>query len=167
MRWVGLGINKILILSIFLAFLISVTSLSIFVAYAIILDPTKTTLSPNPGTVVIGTTITLHAKVLDSNSTTKTIPSGTVSWSDSGSGGSFNATSCTLSQYSTSTSTSTCAIIYTPPAKTGVVTINGTYSGDSTHKTSFGKSALTVNLRTTKTTISPNQATTPIGTPIK
>ena len=163
MRWVGLDISKILILSIFVAFLVSVSTLSIFVANAIILDPTKTTLSPNPGAIVIGTTIALHAKVLDSNSTTKTIPTGTVSWSDGGAGGSFNATSCTLSQYSTSTSTSICNIAYTPPAKSGPVTINGTYSGDSTHKTSFGTSALTVNLRVTKTAVTPNPATTSIG----
>src|SRR2546428_3534049 len=163
MRWVGLDISKILILSIFVAFLVSVSTLSIFVANAIILDPTKTTLSPNPGAIVIGTTIALHAKVLDSNSTTKTIPTGTVSWSDGGGGGSFNATSCTLSQYSTSTSTSICNIAYTPPAKSGPVTINGTYSGDSTHKTSFGTSALTVNLRVTKTAVTPNPATTSIG----
>src|SRR2546425_463369 len=153
MRWVGLGINKILILSIFVAFLVSVSTLSIFVANAIILDPTKTTLSPNPGAVAIGATITLHAKVIDSNSTTKTIPHGTVSWSDGGAGGSFNATSCQLSQYSTSISTSICAIVYTPQAKTGIVTINGTYSGDSTHKISSGTSALNVTSHPPTTTI--------------
>src|SRR2546428_157285 len=90
-------------------------------------------------------------------------PTGTVSWSDGGAGGSFNSTSCTLSQYSTSTSTSICAIIYTPPANTGTVTITGTYSGDSTHKTSSGTSTLTVTLRATKDTILQNTAATIIG----
>ena len=127
-------------------------------ALAVTIRATKTTVTPNPATATIGTGITLHAKILDSSLGTKSIPTGTVSWSDGGAGGSFNATSCTLAQYSTSTSTSICAIAYTPPANAGPVTITGTYSGDNTHSTSSGTSALTVTLRATKDTISQKTA---------
>ncbi|OLC93913.1 MAG: hypothetical protein AUI92_01835 [Thaumarchaeota archaeon 13_1_40CM_3_38_6] len=118
---------------------------------------------PNPASTALQAPITFHAKIVDTSSGTKSIPTGTVSWSDGGAGGSFNATSCTLVQYGTSTSKSICAIIYTPPANTGTVTITGTYSGDSTHKTSSGTSTLTVTLRATKDTILQNTAATIIG----
>src|SRR2546428_680601 len=121
---------------------------------------------PNPASTALQAPITFHAKIVDTSSGTKSIPTGTVSWSDGGAGGSFNATSCTLVQYGTSTSKSICAIIYTPPANTGTVTITGTYSGDSIYKTSSGTSTLTVTLRATKDTILQNPATTSSGTPI-
>src|SRR5439155_734149 len=117
----------------------------------ITLGATKTSVTPNPATTAIGKPITFNAKVLDSGSGTQSVPSGTVSWSDGGAGGSFNATSCTLSQYSTSTST--CYIVYTPSTNPALVTINGTYSGDSTHKKSFGTSALNVTPHPPTTTI--------------
>ena len=120
----------------------------------------STTILPNPASTALQAPITFHAKIVDTSSGTKSIPTGTVSWSDGGAGGSFNATSCTLVQYGTSTSKSICAIIYTPPANTGTVTITGTYSGDSTHKTSSGTSTLTVTLRATKDTILQNTAAT-------
>src|SRR2546428_474789 len=132
-------------------------------ALTVSLRATKTTISTNPASTPIGTPIKFNAKIVDSGSGTKSIPTGTVSWSDGGTGGSFNAVSCALTQLGTSTSTSTCAIIYTPPANTGPVTITGTYSGDSTHKTSSGTSALTVNLRTTTTVVTPNPATGSFG----
>src|SRR5439155_223627 len=100
------------------------------------LRATNTTLIPNPAPISIGVSSTFHGKVLDSSSGTKSIPTGTVSWDDAGAGGSFSSPSCTLAQYGSSPSTSICDIVYTP--STTPVTINGTYSGDSTHSTSSG-----------------------------
>ena len=133
------------------------------VTLTVTLRATTTTVTPNPAGAAIGAPVTFHAKVLDSSSGTKSIPTGTISWSDGGAGGSFNATSCTLSQYRTSTSTGICNIVYTPPVNAGPVTITATYSGDSTHKTSSGTSALTVSLRGTTTVVTPNPATGTIG----
>src|SRR2546428_507156 len=113
----------------------------------------STTILPNPASTALQAPITFHAKIVDTSSGTKSIPTGTVSWSDGGAGGSFSSSSCTLSQYSTSTSTGICSIVYTPPTNTGIVTINGTYSGDSTHKISFGTSALNVTSHPHTTTI--------------
>jgi YVTN family beta-propeller protein len=121
---------------------------------------TATTVSPNPSTVDLGKTITFTGKVSDTSSGTKITPSGTLSWNDGGAGGSFSAATCTLT--SSSSSASTCKIVYTPPSTTGQVTITATYSGDISHKTSSGKSTLTV-LRTTSTTISPSAASVLTG----
>src|SRR3989442_1026887 len=125
----------------------------------------STTILPNPASTALQAPITFHAKIVDTSSGTKSIPTGTVSWSDGGAGGNFSSNSCTLVQYSTSTSTSVCGVSYTTP-NGGPVTITGSYSGDSIHKASSGKLTLTVNLRATKTTILPNPAATSIGTPI-
>src|SRR5439155_1093834 len=103
------------------------------------LRASTTTITPNPATADIGEPITFNAKVLDPSPGTKIIPTGTISWDDSGAGGSFDSTSCTFSQYDTSTSTSICSVTYTP--STNPVTITGTYFGDSTHNTSFGISS--------------------------
>src|SRR5438093_9923924 len=132
----------------------------------ITLGATKTSVTPNPATTAIGKPITFNAKVLDSGSGTQSVPSGTVSWSDGGVGGSFNSTSCTLVPLNGSANSSICNISYMPPANAGKVTLTGSYSGDSTHSTSSGTSDLTVTLRTTKTTILPNPSTTAIGVPI-
>ena len=131
---------------------------------AITLNSTSTGVTPNPATTTIGKAIAFHAKVVDSGLSAKTIPTGTVTWDDGGKGGLFNSTSCTLVGLSTSAS-STCSISYTP-STSAPVTITGTYGGDSAHTTSFGTASLTVNLRTTTTTITPNPGTTTIGKPI-
>jgi len=135
-------------------------------SFTITLRATKTSVTPNPATTAIGKPITFNAKVLDSGSGTQSVPSGTVSWSDGGVGGGFNSTSCTLAPLNGSANSSICNISYMPPANAGKVTLTGSYSGDSTHSTSSGTSDLTVTLRTTKTTILPNPATTAIGAPI-
>ena len=131
---------------------------------SVTLRTTTTTVTPNPSSVVIGNKIIFHAKVADTSSGTKSIPTGTVSWSDGGAGGIFNSSTCTL--VSAPASTSTCNITYTPPPNSGPVTINGTYSGDSSHRTSSGNSALIVNLRTTATTVTPNPSSVVIGNKI-
>jgi len=83
---------------------------------------------------------------------------GTVSWSDSGIGGTFSQTYCTL--YAAS-----CSVTYTPPVNSpSTVTITGTYSGDSTHRASSSSSYLSVNLiHSTTTTVTPNPVTYSAG----
>jgi hypothetical protein len=80
--------------------------------------------------------------IADTTSGTKSAPTGTLSWSASVSGGSFSSGTCTLS--ATSSSQSSCQVTYTTQSTTGSVTITAKYLGDSTHKNSSGKSALTV-----------------------
>jgi large repetitive protein len=99
---------------------------------------------------------------------TKTAPDGSVSFTNTGSG-SFSSPSCTL-VHATS-STSTCSVNYTPSARgTGSHTVKASYTAnDDVHANSADNtgSAITVNLRTTSTSLSctpsgvvVNQATT-------
>jgi len=103
---------------------------------------TTTTVSPNPASVTAGTPITLTATVTDTSSSPPSSPSGTVSWSDNGAGGSFLTGTCTVSP--TSSSQSQCTITYVAPFTPGSKTITASYSGDSTHLSSSGTSSLTV-----------------------
>ena len=129
--------KKLLIIPLLIILILS-PSFVIPGANADTLRTTTTTITPNPATTPISAPVTFHARVFDSNSGTKSIPTGTVSWADGGAGGSFGSPSCTLSQFGTSISTSICTISYTPPTNAGPVSITGTYSGDSTHSTSSG-----------------------------
>ena len=101
---------------------------------------TTTTVSPNPASVTPGSPLTFAAAVKDTSGS-PSAPSGSVSWSDGGAGGSFSAATCTLS--SLSSSQSQCSTTYTSPSTPGSATITGTYSGDSTHSSSPGASSLT------------------------
>ena len=100
-----------------------------------------TGVSPNPASVYTGSTLALTAAVTDT-APTPSPPSGTVSWSDGGAGGTFNPSTCTLSGTSTSNS---CSTVYSPPSKIGSETITASYSGDSSHATSSGTSSLAVD----------------------
>jgi len=100
---------------------------------------------------------TFVVKINDASSS-PTTPSGTVSWRDNNGGGQFNATSCTLSS-------GACVSRYTasgnPP---NVITINATYSGDSTHLGSLASSQISTNaIHGTTTTVTPNPATFTLG----
>lgn len=121
---------------------------------------TTTTVTPNPASTPIGTSMTFHVKVVDSDILTKTLPTGSVKWNDGGTGGSFSSDICTLRPL---TSISVCTVTYTAPSPTGSVTITATYFGDNTYKTSFGTSTLTVTLRNTTTTITPDPAVGSVG----
>ena len=127
---------------------ISITSATSLTAVMSCSHPTATTVSPNPASVTVGGALTFTATVTDTGSSPSS-PSGTISWSDGGAGGSFSATTCTLS--SSGTGASTCQAAYTAPSTAGSVTITGTYSGDSTHATSSGTSSLSVNAAVTHT----------------
>src|SRR5437867_334419 len=103
---------------------------------------TTTVVSPNPASATAASPITFTATVADTSASSPSSPTGTVSWSDNGAGGSFVAASCTLS--SSSSSQSQCTVTYLAPLTPGSITITASYSGDSTHLSSSGTSSLTV-----------------------
>jgi len=121
---------------------------------------TSTSSTPAQGAVAIGATITFTATVTD-NSQSPTVPTGTVAWSDGGAGGSFSPAACALT--TASSSSGSCSTTYTPPSTAEAVTITGTYSGDSSHLTSSGTSALTVETRSTSASVSPSPTTVTAG----
>jgi hypothetical protein len=123
-------------------------------------DATSTAVTPNPASATIGTSATFTATVTD-DALTPTTPTGTVSWSDGGAGGTFTPATCTLT--TASSSSGSCQAAYKPASKAGPVTITATYSGDSSHSTSSGPSALTVNTRSTTTGVSPSLTTVTAG----
>lgn len=81
------------------------------------------------------------ATVTDTSPGTATAPTGTISFTSSGSGV-FSATQCTLSGSGTSAS---CTVYYGTPAGAPMKgqTITATYGGDSTHQNSTGNTTLT------------------------
>lgn len=68
-----------------------------------------------------------------------------ITWSDGGAGGKFASGTCTLTAVSLTTNQSKCSVVYTAPSLARTVTITAIYSGDGTHKTSSGTSALIVS----------------------
>ncbi len=102
-------------------------------------DSTSTDLSVNPTPVNTGTQTTVTATVSDTIVQFNT-PSGTVTFSASRTGGTFDDTSCI-----TSNNMLSCTVIYIAPDTAGTVIITGTYNGDMTHKTSSGTTSLSVN----------------------
>jgi hypothetical protein len=106
--------------------------------------PTETTVKCEPPTVVAGQKTKCTATVTDTATSGQTLPTGTVSFSTSGTGG-FSPTSCTLSGSGASAS---CSVTYTPkstpanPVRTD--TITATYEGDAKHEGSKGTTTVTV-----------------------
>jgi hypothetical protein len=108
-------------------------------------DPTTTSVTPNPATTTVGSPVTFEATVRDTSSSPSS-PTGDVTWSDGGAGGSFSPATCTLT--TAGSSSSSCQTTYTPPSQAGSVSITAGYPGDSTHSTSSGASSLTVDTAT-------------------
>jgi hypothetical protein len=72
------------------------------------------------------------------------MPTGTVSWTHTLSGGSSITSSCTLTPAGPSNQAS-CSVTYTAPNSAGGTdNITGTYNGDSTHNTSFQTVGITI-----------------------
>jgi hypothetical protein len=125
---------------------------------------TSTSVSPSSDSVAAGGSVTITATVTDTDSGTPSAPTGSVSWSSGGAGGTFVGGTCALS--SKSSSESQCAVTYDTPASAGAVTITASYSGDSAHLKSSGSSSLTVTPpppHPTSTTVSPNPASVTAG----
>jgi hypothetical protein len=98
---------------------------------AVTMKATKTTVSCTPKSAVAGSTITCTARV------TGYLPTGTVSWSQSGTGSvSFSSTTCTLSE-------GKCSVTMTA-STSGHVTIAATYAGDSNNQSSSRTAKLTI-----------------------
>jgi hypothetical protein len=104
---------------------------------------TTVTCSPNPDGINAGTTCT--ATVSNSGGATEAA-TGTVTFTPTTSG-SFSSSTCTLSG-------GACSVTFTPNSSgLGTVTITASYGGDSDHLTSSGTFSLTVQKRTTSTTV--------------
>jgi hypothetical protein len=108
-------------------------------------DPTTTSVTCTPGTVVVAGATTCTATVADTATTGQTVPTGTVTFSSDTSGGAFTpAPSCTLSATGTAGQAS-CPVTYTPTqVGSGTQTITASYGGDIEHTASSGTTAETV-----------------------
>jgi Tol biopolymer transport system component len=108
-------------------------------------NPTATSLTCAPGTVVVGQATTCTATVTDTATTGPTTPAGTVTFSSDTSGGAFTpATSCDLSPAGTADQAS-CPVTYTPSTVgSGTQTITASYGGDAGHTASSGTATVTV-----------------------
>src|SRR5438093_1959537 len=110
---------------------------------------TTTAVTCNSATVVVNQQTMCSATVTDTSPGTVITPSGTVSFTSSGTG--IFSSSCTLGGTGASAN---CNVNYTPTAfGTGTHTITASYAGDTAHQTSSGSAIVTVNLRTTTTTV--------------
>jgi hypothetical protein len=105
------------------------------------LHTTTTAVSPNPASVAAGSQMTFTATVTDMSASPSS-PSGTVSWSDGGAGGTFVSSTCTVS--TASASSASCSATYNSPQVAATATITASYLGDSVHATSSGTSSLAV-----------------------
>ncbi|HYC11093.1 MAG TPA: G1 family glutamic endopeptidase [Nitrososphaerales archaeon] len=132
--------------------------------------PRSTTTAVAPGTTseTVGdfSPVTFTATVTDTGPGTPSAPTGNVAWSDGGKGGTFNSASCTLSPFTSGSSTCTVTYSLSPSSLAGSVTIAASYSGDSSHGQSSGSGSITVNLRSTSTGVTPGTLSVPQGTPI-
>src|SRR5207247_10733670 len=111
---------------------------------ALRLDTTTTVVSPNPASATQGSPIVFTATITDTSASSPSSPTGTVSWSDNGAGGSFLTGTCNLSP--TTPTQGECTVTYVAPFTTGSFTISASYSGDSIHLPSSGTSSLTVSV---------------------
>ena len=114
--------------------------------------PTSTTVTIATPTLVMGETTTATATVTDTSGAPAP-PTGTVTWSDGGTSGTYGFT-CTLSPLSASASS--CSITYGPGGAFSSVTLTATYSGNASHSSSNDSALITVNKRATATAVSPN-----------
>ncbi|MGH2839852.1 MAG: hypothetical protein ACRDKY_03385, partial [Solirubrobacteraceae bacterium] len=104
---------------------------------------TSTSVSCAPNPVTYGGSSSCTATVSDTAASGKTAPTGTVTFNNGSSSGSFSSATCTLGS-PTSTSSS-CSVSYTPSAVgTGTHPIGASYGADSTHSGSSGSTDLTV-----------------------
>ena len=100
---------------------------------------TSITVSCNPSLVQVGQTATCSALVADIALGSANTPTGTVTWTSSGSG-SFSSTTCTLSGSGVS---ATCSVNYSGHSA-GSEVITGTYSGDTSQPAAAQPTTLVV-----------------------
>src|SRR5207249_10934456 len=102
-----------------------------------------------PSTVDVGGSTSCKATVQDTASGNKSSPTGTVSFTSSGTG-TFTGSPCTL--VVESGNKSSCSVTYSPSAG-GTHTITGAYSGSATHASSSGSTDVTAMLRSSGTSV--------------
>jgi len=109
------------------------------------LHSTKTLVSCSQGSVLVNAPTTCTAKVTD-NSTSPTVPTGTVTFTTNAAG-TFSPASATCTLVAgNAPKIATCSVSYSPTV-TGKQPITGSYNGDSSHAKSSG--GFTVNVRST------------------
>jgi hypothetical protein len=109
------------------------------------LHSTQTVVTCSPGSVLVNTSTSCTARVID-NSTSPTVPTGTVAFV-SNSTGTFNPLSATCTLVAGSApNMATCFVSYTPNV-IGKHLITGSYGGDSSHAKSNGTFTLNVRSR--------------------
>jgi hypothetical protein len=113
-------------------------------------EAATTTVNCTPTTLQAGVSSACTVTVSNTNSAGSS-PTGTVSLTDNGAGGTFDNTSCTL--VSIDTVNSSCTVNYTLDAS-GTPTITASYPGDSLNGPSSGSEQLTYNIRATTTALS-------------
>src|SRR5213596_1351146 len=114
-----------------------------------VLRSTSTSVTCTPSTVDIGGSTSCKATVQDTASGNKSSPTGTVSFTSSGTG-TFTGSPCTL--VVESGNKSSCSVTYSPSAG-GTHTITGAYSGSATHASSSGSTDVTAMLRSSGTSV--------------
>src|SRR5439155_235452 len=97
----------------------------------------------------VGGSTSCKATVQDTASGNKSSPTGTVSFTSSGTG-TFTGSPCTL--VVESGNKSSCSVTYSPSAG-GTHTITGAYSGSATHASSSGSTDVTAMLRSSGTSV--------------
>ena len=120
-----------------------------------------TTVSCTPSTLPAGVSSACTVNVANTNSFGAG-PTGTVTLTDNGAGGTFDSTSCLLVD-SLDGVNSSCTVNYTLDAS-GTPTITASYPGDPANGPSSGSEQLTYNVRTTTTALSCNPAAPPATT---
>jgi PKD repeat protein len=108
-----------------------------------------TVVSCSPNSVSVNQASTCTATVNDTSTISTIIPTGTVTFAETSSAGSFSSTTCILVSGS-------CSVTFTATA-TGTALITGSYGGDSAHATStspaFSVTVTTAPLHNTTTTV--------------
>jgi hypothetical protein len=108
-------------------------------------DPTTTSVTCAPGTILVAQATACTATVTDTATTGQVTPTGTAAFTTGTTGGTFTpATSCTLSPDGT-TGQASCPVTYTPTqASAGTQTITASYGGDPEHTASTATATVTV-----------------------
>ena len=114
---------------------------------------TSTAVTCSPSYVAVGQPAQCSATVTDT-SATPISPEGTVAFSSNSSGSFAPSNTCELSSINSSTASCSSKVSYTPsPSAEGAPTITGIYSGEPAHQGSSGTTSLTVEKRTSSTTV--------------
>src|SRR2546425_338156 len=127
------------------------------------LRTTTTTVTCNPPSVAVNQATTCTATVTDTSSGPPTAPTGTVSFSSTGSGV-FSSPNCFL--HPTSPSASSCFVTYTAnPGSEGTHTITATYPGDHFLYDTPATKIYTLPLRDTLPSLTCNPPSVPVNPP--